>query len=309
MSTPLPTRLDGVPLAVRTQGLTKRFGRETALDDVSLQVPEGAVYVLMGPNGAGKSTTLKVLLDLVRADGGTAEVCGLDTRTRGPEARAQIGYVPERLDWGYGWMRVGRLLEHHAAYFPGWDREYAARLSRVFGIQPERRMAALSKGQSRRVHLIMALAHRPRVLVLDEPTDGLDPVMLDETLGLLAGHVADAPTTVLVSTHQVHDVERLADHVGVMRDGRLVLQAPRDVLHRGLRRYRAEVPEGWAGAPELNGAVLRRGTPGREIQWTIWGEERDVTQRLARAGAVVRDAAPLTLQEAAITLLSRKDQP
>lgn len=309
MSTPLPTRLDGVPLAVSTSALVKRFGPRTALDHVDLQVPEGAVYVLVGPNGAGKSTTFKVLLDLVRADGGAAQVCGMDPRSRGPDVRAQIGYVPEALDWGHGWMRVGRLLEHHAAYFPAWDARYAARLAQLFSLRPEQRMASLSKGQRRRVHLAMALAHRPRVLVLDEPTDGLDPVMLDETLGLLAGHVADTPTTVLISTHQVHDVGRMADHVGVMRDGRMVLQAPRDVLHRDLRRYRAEVPEDWAGAPELNGSVLRRGTPGREIQWTIWGEEREVAQRLARAGAVVRDAAPLTLQEAAITLLSHKEQP
>ncbi|HEX8395335.1 MAG TPA: ABC transporter ATP-binding protein [Longimicrobium sp.] len=308
MTTVLPTHLSGPPMAVATRGIVKRFGRETALDHVDLQVPEGAVYVLVGPNGAGKSTTFKVLLDLVRPDSGSAEVCGLDPRRDGPRARAQVGYVPERLDWGYGWMRVGRLLEHHAAFYPTWDRQYAAELARVFDLKPERRFGALSKGQGRRVHLTLALAHRPRVLVLDEPTDGLDPVMLDDTLGLLAEHVADTPTTVLISTHQVHDVERLADHVGVMRDGRLVLQAPRGLMHTHLRRYRAEVPDGWRGAPELDGAVVRRGRPGREIQWTVWGPEREVAGAFARSGAVVRDAAPLTLQEAAVTLLSRKEQ-
>jgi ABC-2 type transport system ATP-binding protein len=307
MTAPLPTRLDGGPLAVATQALVKRYGRETALDHVDLQVPRGALYVLVGPNGAGKSTTFKVLMDLVRADEGTAEVFGLDPRTDGPAVRARIGYVPERQDWGYGWMRVGRMLEHHAAFYPAWDRDYAARLARAFDLRMDRRLGSLSKGQGRRVHLVMALAHRPPLLVLDEPTDGLDPVMVDETLGLLTEHVAETETTVLVSTHQVHDVDRLADHVGVMRDGRLVLQAPREVLHRGLRRYRAEVPDGWAGAPGLNGSVLRRGSLGREIQWTIWGEEREVADALTRAGAVVRDAAPLTLQEAAVTLLGRKE--
>lgn len=307
MST-LPTDLSGGPLAVHTRALAKRFGRETALDGVTLQVPEGAVYVLVGPNGAGKSTTFKVLLDLVRADTGSAEVFGLDPRAHGPMVRAQIGYVPERHDWGYGWMRVDRLLRHHATYFPAWDAEYAARLAKIFGLRLDRKFGSLSKGQGRRVHLTMALAHRPRLLVLDEPTDGLDPVMLDDTLGLLTDHIADTPTTVLISTHQVHDVDRLADHVGVMRDGRLVLQVPREDLHRRLRRYRAEVPDGWAGPPALNGAVLRKGSFGREIQWSIWGEEREIVEQLTRAGATVRDAAPLTLADAAVALLSRKEQ-
>lgn len=305
----LSTRPGGGPFAVATQGLVKRFGRETALDGVDLRVPEGAAYVLVGPNGAGKSTTFRVLLDLVRADAGTAEVLGLDPRARGPEVRAQIGYVPERHDWGYGWMPVGRLLEHHAAYFPAWDREYAARLARAFDLRLDRKFGRLSKGEARRVQLTLALAHRPPLLVLDEPTDGLDPVMLDETLGLLAEHLAETPTTMLVSTHQIHQVDRLADHVGVMRGGKLVVQLPREALHRGLRRYRAEVPEEWTGAPELNGSVLRGGSLGREIQWVVWGEEREVVERLTRAGATVRDTAPLTLEDAVIALLSRKDQP
>ena len=307
MTSVLPTRLGAGPFAVETAGLVKRFGGEVALDGVDLQVPEGAVYVLVGPNGAGKSTTFKLLLDLVRADAGQARVFGLDPRADGPAVRAGIGYVPERLDWGYGWMTVGRLLEHHAVYFPAWDREYAARLTRLFDLRLDRKLGRLSKGQARRVHLTMALAHRPPLLVLDEPTDGLDPVMLDETLGFLAEHVADTPTTTLISTHQVHDVDRLADHVGVMRDGRLLVQAPRDELHRKLRRWRAEVPDGWAGAPELDGAVLRRAGMGREIQWSVWGEERDVAAQLARSGATVRESVPLSLAEAAVTLLSRRE--
>ena len=305
--TVLPTRLEGGPFAAATRGLVKTFGRETALDHVDLQVPEGAVYVLVGPNGAGKSTTFRVLLDLVRADAGTAEVFGMDPRTRGPEVRAQIGYVPERHDWGYGWMRVGRLLEHHARFHPTWDAEYADQLASAFDLRLDRRLGTLSKGQGRRVHLLMALAHRPRLLVLDEPTDGLDPVMVDETLGLLTEHIAETGTTVLLSTHLVHDVDSLADHVGVMRDGRLMLQVPRETLHRRLRRYRAAVPEGWAGAPELNGSVLRRGSLGLEIQWSVWGDEREVAGQLARAGARVRDAAPLTLADAAVALLGRRE--
>ena len=207
MASVLPTHLGDGAFAVATRGLRKQFGKEVALRGIDLQVPEGAVYVLVGPNGAGKSTTLKILLDLVRADAGAAEVFGLDPRARGPDVRAQIGYVPERHDWGYGWMRVGRLLEHHAAFYPRWDPQYAAHLARAFELRMDRKFGKLSKGQGRRVQLAMALAHRPPLLLLDEPTDGLDPVMRDETLGLLAEHLAETPTTVLISTHLVHEIE------------------------------------------------------------------------------------------------------
>ena len=308
MSSVLPVRLEAGSRAVATRGLVKRYGRDTAVDAVDLEVPEGAVYVLIGPNGAGKSTTLKILLDLVRQDAGEVRVFGLDPRADGPAVRAGIGYVPERHEWGYGWMRVGRLLEHHASYFPSWDRQYAAKLAREFDLRLDKRTGALSKGQGRRVHLTLALAHRPRLLVLDEPTDGLDPVMLDETIGILMEHIAETPTTVIISTHHLHEVDRFADHVGVMKDGRLVMQASRELMHQKLRRYRAETPEPWMPAPDFNGEVLRKEEFGREFQWTIWGDEADLTGRFTNAGIVVRDAVPLTLTEAAITMLRRKDK-
>jgi ABC-2 type transport system ATP-binding protein len=307
MSFQLPTRLEGGPLAVATHDLHKSYGGQAALDGVELQVPEGSVYVLVGPNGAGKTTLLKTLLDLVRADRGRAEVLGLDPRADGPRVRGRIGYVPERHDWGFGWMRVGRLLRHHAVYHPSWDEAYAARLARAFELRLDQRYGRLSKGQARRVQLLMALAHRPSLLLLDEPTDGLDPVMRDETLGLLADHLAATPTTVLVSTHLVHEIETMADHFGALRGGRLHAQLPVEALHRGLRRYRAEVPEGWQGVATLNGAVVRRAGSGREIQWTVWGEESEIVGHLSRAGATVRAAAPLTLADAAIALLSRRE--
>jgi ABC-2 type transport system ATP-binding protein len=307
MTSSLPTRLRDGELAVDTRGLTKRFGDQVALNDVTLQVPTGAVYLLVGPNGAGKSTTLKVLLDLVRAEKGTAEVFGLDTRERAPEVRANIGYVPERPDWGYGWMRVGRLLEHHALYYPTWDPNYAARLAQKFELRLDRKMGVLSKGQARRVHLTMALAHRPPLLLLDEPTDGLDPFMRDETLGVIADHLAESPTTVVLSTHHVEEVEGLADHIGVLRNGELRAQMSRDDLNANLRRYRVEVPDGWSGVAALNGTVLRRVAAPREVQWTVWGPEAEIVQKLSGSGGTVREVVPLSLIDATLALLNPND--
>jgi ABC-2 type transport system ATP-binding protein len=164
-------------------------------------------------------------------------------------------------------------------------------------------MRALSKGALRRVMLVTALAHRPPVLLLDEPTDGLDPLAREDFSALLVEHMTSAPTTVLWSTHHVHEADRMADHVGVIEGGRLVLQAPRDLLATRLRRYRAQVPPAWAGAPGLNSDVLLREGAGREIAWTVWGEEREVAGRLQAAGAAVQAAAPLSLEDATLALL------
>ena len=303
MNAPIPIQLPEGERAITTRGVAKRFGRQVALRDLTLDVPLGAVYLLVGPNGAGKSTTLKVLLDLARADHGAAEVLGLDVRADAPLVRANIGYVPERHDWGHGWMRVGRLLEHHAAYHATWDRVYAARLTELFELVLDRPLRKLSKGQARRVHLVMALAHRPPLLLLDEPTDGLDPVMRDEVLGVLAQHLSESPTTVLLSTHHVTEVETIADHIGVLRDGELRAQVPLAELGKRLRRYRTEVPAGWTGTAALNGAVLRRVVTQREVQWTVWGDEPEIARQLTASGVVVRDSAPLSLHEATLALL------
>jgi len=291
--------------AVATYEVSKRYGREIALDRVDLRVPDEAVYVLAGANGAGKSTTLKVLMNLERADADTAEILGLDTVRCGPEARAQVGYVSERPEPGYRWMTCGRLLEHAARYYPTWDCAYADHLNRTFGLRLHRKVATLSKGESRRLQLLLALAHRPPVLLLDEPTDGLDPVVRNRTLSLLAEHLADTPTTVLISTHHIHELESLADHVGIVRNGRLVAQMPRDELQRAVGRYRVEVPDGWQATRQLQLAGART-NGSREAQWTLVGEQRELIDRLTLSGALVHEVQPLALEEATVALLAEE---
>jgi ABC-2 type transport system ATP-binding protein len=289
--------------AVTTHGLSKRYGRESALEHVNLRIPEGAVYVLVGVNGAGKSTLFKVLMNLERPDAGSAQVFGLDTGRDGPEVRAQVGYVPERQDAPYRSMTCARLLEHAAAFYPHWDHAYADHLVRALAVRPERRVGALSKGETRRLQLVLALAYRPSLLLLDEPTDGLDPVVRRRALALLAEHLADAPTTVLISTHHIQELESLADHVGVLRNGRLVAQLPREGLQRTVRSYQLEVPVGWEPPRELQTSGLRRSSAGRVVQCTVVGEERDVSRRLDASGARVRQVSTLALEDAALAFL------
>ncbi len=294
-------------LAVATHALSKRFGRATALDQVEMRVPAGAVYLLVGVNGAGKSTLFKTLMNLERPDAGTADVFGLDTGRHGPSVRAQTGYVPDRQTLPYRAMTCASLLRHASAFYPGWDATYAAHLARALGVPLDKRIGGLSKGETRRAQLVLALAHRPALLLLDEPTDGLDPVARRRALTLLAEHLADAPanapTTVLIATHHVQELESLADHVGVIRGGRLVAQLSRDDLQRTVRRYELETPDGWVMPTGVHATALRRSSTGRDLACTLIGEEREITAQLSDSGARVRTSSALALEDAALAFL------
>ena len=288
--------------AVATYGLSKRYGRDVVIDGVNLRVPEGAVYALVGANGAGKTTTLKVLMNLERADSGTAEILGLDTVSHGAKARAQVGYVPEEHDAGDRWLTCAALLEHRAAYYPAWDVSYAARLSAALELPLHRKARVLSRGESRRLQLVLAMAHRPPVLLLDEPLEGLDPVVRTRLMSLLAEHLADTPATVLISTHRIHELETLADHVGVLRNGQLVAQMSRDEVQATVGRYHVALPDGWTAPRDLMAAGASS-NGGREAQWTLVGDRQALIDRLTVAGLLVHDVQPLGLEAATLALL------
>lgn len=307
MTPAIPTDLETGNPAIATRALTKSYRNTRALAGLALTVPEGAVYLLVGPNGSGKTTTMKILLDLVRADSGEAEIFSLSPVTDGALVRAQIGYVPEGKAPGYEWMRTGNLLEHHSTYYPSWDHDYARSLIERLDIDPAARYRKLSKGEARRVQLVMVLAHRPPLLLLDEPMDGLDPLVRDKVIEILIGHLSETPTTVLASTHHIQELEKLADHMGILYQGRLLAQNSREDFHRWLRRYYLEVPERWETAPGLGEAVVHCNGSGSELAWTIWGEEGEVVERLKSAGATVRDVTTLQLEEAAIAVLAGKE--
>ena len=290
--------------AVCTHGLVKRFRRETALGGVDLVVPEGGVYLLAGTNGAGKSTLLRTLLNLERADAGTAIVLGLDTKRHGPTVRAQTGYVSETGEGTYRWMRAGRFFAHLAAFYPSWDEGYASELVRLLDVRMESRISTLSKGQARRVQIVAALAHRPALLLIDELTDGLDPLAREEVLTLLASHLADTGCTAILSTHLVAEVETLIDHVGVLRSGRLVAQAPSDRIGQGLLRYHLSAPEGWQPDEALAASVVRREAGlGRSPRLVAAGQEAEVAAAIAASGAQVREVSRIPLPEAVLILL------
>ncbi|MDH3292564.1 MAG: ABC transporter ATP-binding protein [Gemmatimonadota bacterium] len=210
---------------INVSALTRRFGATTALVSVSLSLPRGAVYGLVGENGAGKTTLIKHILGLLRAQSGSVRVFGLDPVTDPVGVLSRTGYLSEEHDLP-GWMRVDELIRYSRAFYSAWDDAYAEELREAFALQPSATIKNLSKGEKARVGLLVALAYRPELLVLDEPSTGLDPVVRRDILDAIIRTIADEGRTVLFSSHLLDEVERVADHVTMISHGNIVLSAP-----------------------------------------------------------------------------------
>jgi ABC-2 type transport system ATP-binding protein len=209
--------------------LTRRFGGRTALASVSLSLPRGAVYGLVGANGAGKTTLIKHMLGLLRAQSGSVRVFGLDPVAEPAAVLSRIGYLSEENDLP-AWMRVDELIRYSRAFYARWDDGYAEELRQGFALDPAAKIRTLSKGQKARAGLLIALAYRPELLVLDEPSSGLDPIVRRDILGAVLRTIANEGRTVLFSSHLLDEVERVADHVTMISDGNIVLSGPLDAL-------------------------------------------------------------------------------
>ena len=232
---------NGVP-AVELRGLTKRYGKALAVDGLELTVPRGTVLGLLGPNGAGKSTTLRMLMGLPRPTSGSMSVLGLDVFRAPAAVKQRVGYVPET-PYIHRWMTVGEVIRFARALYSTWNDEQCESLLDLFHLSRAKRVRQLSKGMLAKVSLLIALAHEPELLVLDEPLSGLDPIARDEFLdGVLHGLCA-GDRTVLFSSHQLDDVNRLSDSVAVLCAGHLLVHCSLDEL-RSAKRVRAVLQDG-----------------------------------------------------------------
>ncbi|HYT77281.1 MAG TPA: ABC transporter ATP-binding protein [Vicinamibacterales bacterium] len=219
---------------VNVSELTRRFGATTALASVSVSMARGAVYGLVGANGAGKTTLIKHILGLLRAESGSVRVFGLDPVADPVAVLSRIGYLSEENDLP-GWMRVDELMRYTRAFYPAWEPAYAEELRRTFALDSAAKIKNLSKGQKARAGLLIALAYRPELLVLDEPSSGLDPIVRRDILGAVMRTIADEGRTVLFSSHLLEEVEQVADHVTMISHGEIVLSAPLAVIKESHR--------------------------------------------------------------------------
>jgi ABC-2 type transport system ATP-binding protein len=246
--------------AIEIERLVVRYRGKTALDGLNLRVPRGAVYAFLGDNGAGKTTTMKILTGLVPPDSGRATILGLDCWGRATELRHRVGYMPERPRF-YDWMNVGDIgwftaAFHKAGFLPRY-REWAERL----GLDPAKRLKDLSKGGYARVGLALALAPDPEVLLLDEPTSGLDLLTRREFLASLAD-LAATGRTVFITSHSIAELERACTHVGLLRDGKMILNAPLEEVRKKVRRLSLRFTDAPPDPTGL-GTVLEKNGTGR----------------------------------------------
>ncbi len=228
---------------IETHELTRRFGRTEAVNGLTLSVPEGSVFALLGANGAGKTTTLKMLVDLVRPTRGTSHLLGVDSRRLGEREKAKIGYVSENQELPLS-MTVRQLLDFCRPFYPTWDRDLERQLLRQFALPEDRKLNHLSRGMLMKAALLSSLAYRPKLLIMDEPFSGLDPLVRDELVAGLLEVSAGNAWTVLISSHDIQEVERFADHVGMLERGRLQFSEPTEQLQARFRRIEVEMGDG-----------------------------------------------------------------
>ena len=215
---------------IQAHKLSKKFGRHDAVRDLSFAVPEGSAFALIGANGAGKTTTIKILMNILHASGGMAEVLGVDSRRLSPRELAQIGYVSENQDMPPR-MRVDEFIAYLRPFYPTWDAALEKTLLRQLRLPPERRIRDLSHGMRMKMALACALPFRPRLLVLDEPFSGLDPLVRDEFMESLLHQAGEM--TILISSHELGEIDGVATHLAFLDEGRLLFQVSMtDVIAR-----------------------------------------------------------------------------
>jgi ABC-2 type transport system ATP-binding protein len=270
--------MNGDGPAIELRGLTKRYGKSTAVDSIDLSVPCGATLGLLGPNGAGKSTTLRMMLGLLRPTSGDMRVLGMDVMRSRSEVKQRVGYVPEA-HYIYRWMSVDAVLQFARACYRTWNADLCAELLDMFDLPRRKRVGQLSKGMLAKLSLVVALAHEPDLLVLDEPLSGLDPVARDEFLdGVLKG-ICGGKRTVMFSSHQLDDVNRLADEVAIMNSGRILVHCPLDELLRSTKRVRAVLQNG--RLPQATSdAIIWQHVNRREWEMTIHPYADEIIERL-----------------------------
>jgi ABC-2 type transport system ATP-binding protein len=280
---------------IRVERLARHFGAKAALDGVSLSVPRGSVFGLVGENGAGKTTLIKHVLGLLRAEAGSVRVFGLDPVRDSVGVLGRVGYLSEENDLP-GWMRVAEFLGYMRAFYPNWDDAYAAELREAFDLDPRGRLRNLSKGQRARVSLVAALAHRPDLLVLDEPSSGLDPIVRRDILGAIIRTIADQGRTVLFSSHLLDEVERVSDHVAMLHRGRVLFCAGLDDIKETHHRLTLRFETDLAGAPALAGALA---CEGQGQEWTALcnGRLGELESAAGRLGARIVERRVPSLDE------------
>lgn len=284
---------------VQVRNLTRRYGRKTALEGVSLEVPRGCVFGLLGESGAGKTTLIRHLLGLMKPQQGSVRVVGHDPVDNPEIVLGSIGYLSEDRDMPR-WMRLHELMRYSQGFYPAWDQRYAEALIEQFNLDSSQKVRTLSRGQLAKMGLILALAHRPELLILDEPSSGLDVVVRRHIIDAIMRTVADEGRTVLFSSHLIDEVEEVADYVAIIHRGRLLLCDSLEHVIGGHRKVRIEIA---GAAPSFDG-ILHAQVSGSQMLTIFCGDFDRLQAGQDSGGYRILSAAPANLEEIFVARIS-----
>jgi len=288
---------------VDVAGLSRRFGQKVALDEVSFVASAGRIYGLVGANGAGKTTLIKHLLGLLRAKSGSVRVFGRDPVRDPVGVLRRVGYLSEERELPE-WMRIDELMRYTQAYHPSWDMGYADDLLDTFNLDRAKKVKELSKGMRAQTGLVAAVAHRPDLLILDEPSTGLDAVVRKDILDAIIRTVADDGRTVIFSSHLLEEVERMSDHVTMIHNGRVALEGSVESIRDAHQRSSVTFAERLDEAPKIDGALSTEGS-GRSWSVVHNGSIERFRQSVAQLGGEVVQSRDATLEEIFIARVGR----
>ena len=288
---------------IEVRNVIKEFDGFRALDDMSMTVPTGSVYGLVGPNGAGKSTIIRHLTGIYRQDAGEITIDGAPV-FENPEVKSRIAYIPDDIFY-YANASIREMMDFYRSIYPHFDAERFKKLADVFGLDPKRQMRRLSKGMQKQAAFWIAVSLRPEILILDEPVDGLDPVMRRRIWSIIMADVAENGTTVLVSSHNLRELEDVCDSVGIMNKGKIMIERSLNELQENIVKIQLALPDGESLPEGLD--ILHKSNTGRLQSLIMHGTQEEITEKLQSAHPLFIDAVPLTLEEIFIYELGGAD--
>ena len=291
--------------AIETKALTKYFDGDLAVNNLDLTVPEGSVFGLMGPNGAGKSTFIRMLMGIIIPDSGVGKVMGIDIADPTGQVRQQIGYVADIQNM-YPFFRVDEILKFCAGIYKSWDEKRCQALLKAFELPTRKWVQSISKGMKTQLALIIALSIRPRILVLDEPTSGLDPVIKNEFMQLIMQEAASGDTTVFFSTHNVTDLERMADQVAVLMKGKLLFNRSMDELKTTARKIQVVFSNGFPTDINIMPQIIHVENEGKVSTVTVSENYAEVLERLKCYSPTYIETIDIGLEELFIHTLGKE---
>jgi ABC-2 type transport system ATP-binding protein len=296
------------PLVIECAALCKHYDSVRALDGLDLAVPKGSIFGFLGRNGAGKTTTIKILLGMVHPTSGRGRVFDLpvDDRTASVEIRRRTGFVSEEKDL-YDSMTVAEIVAFTAAFYPRWRADLQERYLRSFELPLHARVKTLSRGTRTKLALLLAFCRGAELLILDEPTSGLDPAVAEEVLQLLVGHVAREETTIFLSSHHLAEIDQVADRIGIVHRGRMVLSALLDDLRQDFRRVQAVFDGDAPTASFHTPGVVRVRRKGRVLNVTAHGHADEVATEARALGAVAVDVTAMPLKDMFLELVAAEE--